>query len=139
MFAIASGRYEWIGRMIRAAVTHPRPRQISLTDRIDRWATHPFWGLFILAGILGLVFWLTFTIGARCRTGWTQRSSPPGQLWPRAAWQERPPGCSGLLVDGVIGGVGSVLTFLPILVIFFASFGLARGCRLHGPRRLCHG
>ena len=64
MLAIASGRYEWIGRMVRAAVTHPRLGQISLTDRLDRWATHPVWGLFILAGILGLVFWLTFTIGA---------------------------------------------------------------------------
>ncbi len=31
---------------------------------------------------------------------------------------------SGLVVDGIIGGVGSVLTFLPIMVIFFASFGL---------------
>ncbi len=63
MLAIASGRYDWIGRMMRAAVTHPRLGQISLTDRIDRWATHPVWGLFILAGILGLVFWLTFTLG----------------------------------------------------------------------------
>ena len=39
MLAIASGRYEWIGRMMRAAVTHPRLGQISLTDRIDLWAT----------------------------------------------------------------------------------------------------
>ncbi|MGZ9235687.1 MAG: FeoB small GTPase domain-containing protein, partial [Anaerolineales bacterium] len=64
LLAIASGRYEWIGRMIRAAVVHPKIGQISLTKQLDRWAVHPFWGLVILAGILGLVFWLTFTIGS---------------------------------------------------------------------------
>ena len=35
---IASGRYEWIGRMVRAAVTRPRLGQVSLTDRLDRVA-----------------------------------------------------------------------------------------------------
>ena len=37
--------------------------QIGLTERLDRWATHPFWGVLILAGILGLAFWLTYSVG----------------------------------------------------------------------------
>ncbi len=41
-----------------------------------------------------------------------------------AAIAGAPTWLSGLIVDGIIGGVGSVLTFLPIMVIFFASFGL---------------
>jgi ferrous iron transport protein B len=64
LVAVASGRYEWIGRMIRAAVTRPQVGPISLTERLDRWATHPVWGMALLAGILALVFWLTYTIGA---------------------------------------------------------------------------
>jgi len=122
--AIASGRYDWIGRMIRAAVTHPRIGQISLTDRLDRWATHPILGLFILAGILGLVFWLTFTLGAPMQE-WLVASivaplgaAAAGLLAGAPAW------VNGMVVDGIIGGVGSVLTFLPIMAIFFASFGL---------------
>ncbi|HEY3313137.1 MAG TPA: ferrous iron transport protein B, partial [Anaerolineales bacterium] len=122
--AVASGRYEWIARMIRAAVERPRIGQISLTERLDRVAAHPVLGLGILAGILGLVFWLTFTVGsplqallagtlvsplATAATGWLAN----GPAW-----------LQGLVVDGVIGGVGSVATFLPILVIFFASFAL---------------
>ncbi len=63
VLAVASGRYDWVGRMIRAAVTRPRVGQITLTERLDRWATHPLWGLAILASILGVVFWLTFAIG----------------------------------------------------------------------------
>ncbi len=124
MLAIASGRYDWIGRMMRAAVTHPRLGQISLTDRIDRWATHPVWGLLILAAVLGLVFWLTFTLGTPLQA-WLDASvvTPLGEL-ASGLLVNAPAWLSGLIVDGVIGGVGSVLTFLPIMVIFFASFGL---------------
>ncbi|MBE0699388.1 MAG: ferrous iron transport protein B, partial [Anaerolineaceae bacterium] len=124
MLAIASGRYDWIGRMIRAAVTHPRLGQISLTDRIDRWATHPIWGLFILAGILGLVFWLTFTLGTPLQ-GWLDSAiiAPLGTL-AAGLLVSAPTWLQSLVVDGIIGGVGSVLTFLPIMAIFFASFGL---------------
>ena len=53
LVAVASGRYEWIGRMIRAAVTRPRAGQIGLTERLDRWATHPLWGLLMLGAIWG--------------------------------------------------------------------------------------
>ncbi len=124
LVAVASGRYEWIGRMIRAAVTRPRAGRIGLTERLDRWATHPLWGLGILAGILGLAFWLTYTIGAPLQdlldvyvVGGL--ADLMGNLLTGApAWLQ------GLVVDGVIGGVGTVVTFLPILVIFFAVLGL---------------
>ncbi|MBU2610911.1 MAG: 50S ribosome-binding GTPase, partial [Chloroflexi bacterium] len=56
---VAGGRYEWIERMVRAAISKPRIGAITLTDRLDRVATHPFWGLVLLLGIFGLVFWLT--------------------------------------------------------------------------------
>jgi ferrous iron transport protein B len=124
LLAIASGRYEWIGRMVRAAVVHPRIGQISLTKQLDRWAVHPFWGLVILAGILGLVFWLTFTIGTPVQ-GWLDTQIVGGisglanQLLAGAPFWIR-----SLIVDGVLGGAGSVVTFLPIMIIFFAVFGL---------------
>jgi len=57
---IARGRYEWIGRMVRAAIVRSRPGAISLTDRLDRVAIHPFFGILVLLGVFGLVFWLTY-------------------------------------------------------------------------------
>ncbi|MCC7130952.1 MAG: ferrous iron transport protein B [Anaerolineae bacterium] len=124
MLAIASGRYDWIGRMMRVAVIHPRLGQISITDRLDRWATHPRLGLLVLAGILGIVFWLTFALGTPAQE-WmdTQVISRVAGL-ASAALAGAPAWLSGLIVDGVIGGVGSILTFLPIMVIFFLTFGL---------------
>ncbi len=123
LMAVAGGRYEWIGRMVRAAVIRPKAGQIGLTDRLDRWATHPLWGLLILAGILGLIFWLTYAVGAPLQ--YLLDTYVVGGLdgLARAGLAGAPTWLSALIVDGIIGGVGSVLTFLPILVIFFAVMG----------------
>ncbi len=122
--AVASGRYEWIGRMLRAAVTRPRVGQIGVTERLDRYTAHPIWGLLILAGILGLVFWLTFTIGSPLQGWLDEQVMVPLAGLVAGALAEAPFWLQGMLVDGLIGGVGSVMTFLPILVIFFAAFAL---------------
>jgi len=119
VLAVASGRYDWVGRMIRAAVTRPRAGQITRTERLDRWATHPLWGLLILAAILGVIFWLTFTIGTPLQN--LLDTYVIGSLADLAsAWLAGAPGwLQGLVVDGILGGMGMVITFLPILVIFF--------------------
>jgi len=122
--AVATGRYEWIGKIIDAAVTQRKIGQVGWTERIDRWAAHPVWGLFILAGILGLVFWLTFTLGTPLQELFDRQVIGPLAGLASSALATAPFWLHGLVVDGLIGGVGSVLTFLPILVIFFATFAL---------------
>ena len=122
--AVASGRYEWIGRMVRAAVTQPRLGQIGLTERLDRWAAHPIWGLLILAGILGLVFGVTFTLASPMQAFLDAQLIAPLSRLAAALLANAPFWVRGMVVDGVIGGVGSVLTFLPVLAIFFAAFAL---------------
>ncbi|MBM4464121.1 MAG: ferrous iron transport protein B [Chloroflexi bacterium] len=124
ILAVAGGRYEWIGRMVRAAVVRPRMGQVTLTDRVDRYAAHPVWGLFILLGMLGLVFWLTYAVGAPLQELLDTYLVQAGAEWVRAALNGAPAWLVGLLADGVIGGAGMVITFLPILVIFFAALGL---------------
>ena len=110
--------------MVRAAVVQPKMGQISWTKQIDQWAAHPVWGLFILAVILGLVFWLTFSIGAPVQ-GWLDTQIVGGLArWAGSLLASAPSWLEGLIVDGVLGGAGAVLTFLPIMVIFFAAFGL---------------
>jgi len=121
--AVAGGRYEWIGRMVRAAVAHPKAGRISLTERLDRVATHPIWGLGLLLGILGLVFWLTYAIGIPLQELLDTHVIGALAGWAAGALASAPAWLRGLLVEGIIGGVGTVLTFLPILLIFFAVMG----------------
>ena len=119
---IAGARYAWIARMIRAAVVRPKVGQMGLTARLDRVLTHPLWGTFALLGVLAGVFWLTYAIGTPLQD-WL--NDLIGQLGDglRGALPQVTPWLVDLLADGLIGGAGMVITFLPILVIFFAVLG----------------
>jgi ferrous iron transport protein B len=121
---IAGERYTWISRTVKVAVIRQPTASAKLTARIDRVATHPVLGLGVLAGILGLLFLLTYTIGA------------PIQAWldvnvihrlAQAAsviLANAPAWVQSFVVNGVLGGVGMVLTFVPILIIFFAGLAM---------------
>lgn len=119
LHAVVNGRYDWIEKLTRTAVSHFRMGQVVLTDRIDHILTRPVFGIPILLAIMALVFFLTYSVGVPLQN-WMNESiqhivqflEPALAAWP--VWMK------GLLVDGVIGGVGSVLSFLPILLIFFA-------------------
>lgn len=122
--AIASERYAWISHAVKTAVTRRRTAAATLTARLDRVATHPVLGLGVLAGLLGVLFALTYSIGQ------------PLQAWldvtvvhnlARAATTllaSAPAWLQSFVVDGLIGGVGLVLTFVPILLIFFAGMAV---------------
>ena len=124
VLAVAGGRYEWVARMVRAAVVRPRTGQITLTSRLDQVATHPIWGLLVLAGILGLVFGLTYTLGAPLQDALHYYLIHGSAQLLERALVGSPSWLRSLLIDGVLGGAGTVITFLPILVIFFAAMGL---------------
>lgn len=124
VLAVASGRYEWIAGIVKTVVPRPRPGQVSLTERLDRWLTHPLWGLGALAGAFGLVYGITFLLGSPLQK-LVERAIGAGLGRPlRALLAGAPRWISGLLVDGVLAGVGTVASFLPLLAIFFAVLAL---------------
>ena len=121
---IAGERYAWIARAVQAAVVRRPTASAKLTARIDRVTTHPVLGLGALAGILGLLFLLTYTIGAPLQE-WLdvniihRLAQAASTLLANApAWLQ------SFVIDGVLGGVGTVLTFAPILIIFFAGLAM---------------
>ncbi len=124
MIAIAGGRYDWIGRMVRAAVMRPHAGQITVTEHIDRIATHPVWGFMMLLGVLAVVFGITYGVGAPLQRWMNQDLVQAGADALRVALSGAPWWFVGLLTDGVVAGAGMVLTFLPILVVFFFLLGL---------------
>jgi len=119
---IAGERYEWIARMVRAAVVEPRITRGSLTSRLDQVLTHPVFGSLILALVLGGVFFVTYAIGSPLQS-WLGRGVEALTEWLRVQMANSPDWLSHLITDGVLGGVGLVLTFLPILAIFYIAMG----------------
>ena len=122
--AVASGRYEWISRMTRAALIKPRAGRITLTRQIDQVATHPFGGLVMLALVLAVIFGLTYAIGEPLQAWLGARVVQPLAVFAGEMLAGGPPWIRGLVVNGIIGGVGSVFTFVPILITFFLSMGV---------------
>lgn len=119
LHAVVNGRYDWIEQISRAAMSQFRMGQVVLTDRIDHVLTRPVFGIPILLAVMAVVFGLTYSVGIPLQN-WMNEGiqyfvkmiEPWSVEWP--SW------LSGILINGVIGGAGSVLTFLPILLIFFA-------------------
>ncbi len=118
--AVVGGRYQWIERITRSCVSRFKMGQVVMTDRIDHILTRPVYGIPILLAILGMVFFLTYTVGAPLQALMEQGI--------HAVTRVLEPSLAGLpswsrllLLDGMIGGAGYVLTFLPILLIFFAA------------------
>jgi ferrous iron transport protein B len=123
IIAVASGRYDWIRRMTRAALVRPRAGRITVTQRIDSVATHPFWGLMMLGAVLFVIFQLTYAVGGPLQEWLSIQVVEPLAAKVGTWLANGPAWLSGLVINGVIGGVGTVLTFVPILAMFFASMG----------------
>ncbi len=119
---IAGARYEWVARVIRAAVVEPKVTRVGLTARLDRVLTHPWWGTLALVAILGGVFWLTYRVGSPLQAWLSQLVSQLAGLL-RTSWVHGPHWLVEFTAGGILGGIGMVLTFLPILIIFFAILG----------------
>ena len=123
LHAVVNGRYDWIEKMTRAAISRFKMGQVVLTDRIDHILTRPIFGIPVLLAVMAAVFSLTYAVGVPLQSAMGNLISqfikfcePFTTGWP--AWLQ------GLMLNGVIGGAGSVLTFLPILLIFFAIMAL---------------
>jgi ferrous iron transport protein B len=108
-------------REVRTQVSRVDARQ--LTDRIDAVLVHRLLGLPIFALVMYAIFWLTFKVG-ETPMNWIESgvhflSGQLAALWPVGS----PSLLRSLLVDGVVGGVGGVLVFLPNIILLF--LGLA--------------
>lgn len=116
--AVVGGRYDWIEEVTRAAISRFKRGQVLLTDRIDHLLTRPIIGVPVLLTILAVLFVITFKVGLPAQEYLASLAGFAGQ-WLENSLSGAPWWVRGLLVNGLLGGVGSVLTFVPLLVIFF--------------------
>jgi ferrous iron transport protein B len=120
---IAGGRYDWIARMVRVALVRPRRGVTVVTDRVDRVVTHPFWGLMVLLAALAAMFGLTYSVAGPAAGGLSRLITGNLAELLRGWLDGGPDWVGGLLADGIVGGAGTVLSIVPILVVFFAALG----------------
>jgi ferrous iron transport protein B len=121
----ARARYGWIRQATAGCVERPTVRPVTWTDRIDRVLTHRLWGTLLFLVVMFAVFQAIFT-GARP----IMDAIDAGKDWlSEAVRTALPPGpLTSLLADGVIGGVGSIVVFLPQIVILFGFIAVLEDC-----------
>ncbi len=124
---ISRQRYAYIADVCKGAVTGTARPGNDVTDRIDRVAMHPVWGVPVFLALMFVVFNLTFTLGdpfmGVLETGMGALAGLVSSWWPAGSTSP----LRSLLVDGIIGGVGGVLVFLPNIVLLFLAIALLEG------------
>jgi ferrous iron transport protein B len=118
---IINQKYDFIEEIVEEVVVNKNSKAAS-TDKIDRVLTHRYFGLPIFLGIMALVFFLTFQIGDFIKGGFEVilegfsaavllllTSIHAGDFM------------ISLIVDGIVAGVGGILTFLPNIFILFLA------------------
>ncbi len=125
--AMADMRYTFIEELVAQCVTkRNETREQIRSQKLDRWLTHKYLGIPIFLCIMLFIFYLTFV-----PIGGTLQSLLESLIDQGIAWldqflsaSEVSPWLHDLLIEGVCAGVGSVLSFLPLIVILFFFLSL---------------
>ena len=118
---------------VKAIVSEVEKRKVLTKDKnfgdtIDKIITHPILGLAIFAGVMWVVFYVSqTTVGtwlADILAGWIETF----QGWVGDKMADANPLLYALLVDGIIGGVGAVVGFLPLVMVMYFLIALLEDC-----------
>lgn len=118
---IINEKYDYVEEVIRECLFHKEEKS-AMTDKADKLLTHPVLGIPVFFGIMALVFFLTFTVGDFLKGYFEQGLElfSGGALdFLQSAGVS--PWLVSLIVDGIIAGVGGILTFLPNIFILFLA------------------
>ena len=100
----------------------------NIQDKIDAVITHKIVGIPIFAAIIFLVFYISQTTVGTWIADWLVAWIESFQGWVGGLMENANPLLSALLVDGIIGGVGAVVGFLPLVMVMYFLIALLEDC-----------
>ena len=113
---IANARYAYIEGLLKEVLTKPATEKKTLTDKIDSIVTNRILGFPIFLVIMYLMFQITFTVAAPFQDWIDEGFGILGEMVAAALGDGM---LTSFIVDGIIGGVGGVLVFLPQIILLF--------------------
>ncbi len=125
--AIADMRFSFIEKVCRETVVRPREsREHKRSRAIDRFLTGKYTAIPAFVGIMALIFWLTFNVIGSFFQQLLEKGIDILKNYADAFLGDLNVNrvVRSLVVDGIFGGVGSVLSFIPIIVILFLFLSL---------------
>ena len=129
---ITNERYVYIGEIIKGCYKKKGQGQLSTSDKIDKIVTNRILALPIFAVVMYLVYWVAMGPFGSFLTDWTNDVFGAEWLQGGAAWLMEKIGAAdwvtGLVVDGIVGGVGAVLGFVPQMLVLFLFLAILEDC-----------
>jgi len=122
-------RFDFVKEMVGKVETRKvLTKEKNGSDKIDAVLTHPILGLLVFAGVMFLVFYISqSTVGtwlADILVGWIETF----QGFVAGKMEDANPLLYALIVDGIIGGVGAVVGFLPLVMVMYFLIALLEDC-----------
>lgn len=124
-------RYSFVHEVVQDAVVQTNQRHISKSDKIDRFVTHPNWGIPIFLALMWVVFKVTIDLSAPFMDWIELVMTGPVTEWVVALLSAVGLGgtwVASLAVDGVLAGVGGVLVFVPIMLALYLVLAMLEDC-----------
>lgn len=129
---ITNERYIYIGTIIRECLKKKNKGGLTISDKIDKVVTNRFLALPIFAAVMFVVYYVSITTIGGWATDWTNDVFFGEWIIPGARSVLENTGCAewltGLVVDGIIGGVGAVLGFVPQMLVLFIFLAFLESC-----------
>lgn len=129
---ITNERYIYIGNIIKDCLKKKNKGGLTVSDKIDRIVTNRFLALPIFAAVMFIVYYVSITTVGGWATDWTNDVFFGEWILPGAQTFLENIGCAdwltGLVVDGIIGGVGAVLGFVPQMLVLFIFLAFLEAC-----------
>ena len=122
---VANARYAFIGGLMAEAVKRPSVEKETTTDKIDKIVTNRILAPFIFIIIMYALFQFTYTLGAPFQDLIDQGFGMLAEWVSGFIANEY---LASFICDGIIGGVGGVLTFLPIIILMFLFLSILEDC-----------
>ena len=121
---IIQSKYSYIEKIVGEVVFH-KDKKAASTDRVDKLLTHEWLGVPAFLLIMGLVFFLTFTVGDFLKGYFEMGLSwLSDQVFSFLNLLQVSDWLKSLVVDGIIAGVGGILTFIPNIFILFLALAV---------------
>lgn len=129
---ITNERYEYINSFIKKFVTRKNTNNMTISDKIDHFVTNRFFALPFFAVVMWLVYYISVSTVGTIATDWTNDILVGEIIQKNVATFLENIGTvewlQGLIVDGIIGGVGAVIGFLPQMLVLFFFLSILEDC-----------
>lgn len=123
--SIVDKRYSFISSITEDVIKKPSKKQVTTTEKIDKIVTNKYLGIPIFALIMYCLYELTFIIGAGIQEWFGDLIAKAGVIVSDfIANMGAPELLVGFINDGLFGGVGAVLSFLPLIMVMYFLLGL---------------